>query len=597
MGLSTHLEQLLFYGCDMNSRIVGSGNTALHVAAINDQSECARILLLRGCDTSIVNNSHQNAYQVAVISGNMSLSEMINNHKAENVVPYRDKPRFNPARRPQSNYDTISRSKVSDLNGTNGQAQIGRSLSPSLSLNTNNTTASSGVCCDQDEHDAGNKLMKAHDDGEDEDEEEDEEDDEDEEERPEGTNESSESEGSAKFLPGMTVKASSDYNSGDPSHLQLRRNDLVQLMQSTHTPPTIASQKLLLGRRCADNQEGFFPACCVEKIKPHRNRSSIGDGDEQGRVEGRRDLKLKNQSIQSATLPTRGRRGARKCLLDKGVTKNQYQERTVTLHRGSKGFGFVLRGAKDSSPILNRQLMQQGGQSVPLIGLQYFDEIENGGVADAAGLKRGDFLLGVNDVDVRHMSHENAVQLIRQSGDKVTMTIATTVPKPLVSILKKKKSKTGATNNGTMTTTASTTSTATVGTEVISSSQSQTHMSQSAYGSLNKSKAPPPAPPKRDPSTTLSTISRVRARSLVVPSEVRSAHNKTMMLMGDVTNPNNNKNNQDETNRCSSPESVGSTSKQTDGKATSNRSQSNRRLSSYESNDFKSSKVCQFLYL
>ncbi len=82
-------------------RIVGSGNTPLHVAAINDQVECARVLLVRGgADTSVVNNSHQNAYQVAVISGNMGLAEMIGAHKPEHVVPYRDRPRFNPARRP-----------------------------------------------------------------------------------------------------------------------------------------------------------------------------------------------------------------------------------------------------------------------------------------------------------------------------------------------------------------------------------------------------------------------------------------------------------------------------------------------------------------
>ncbi|OTF75163.1 hypothetical protein BLA29_012728, partial [Euroglyphus maynei] len=169
------------------------------------------------------------------------------------------------------------------------------------------------------------------------------------------------------------------------------------------------------------------------------------------------------------------------------------------------------------------QLLQQQG-SVPLIGLQYFDEIEVGGVADAAGLKRGDFLLAVNDVDVRHMSHENVVQIIRQSGDKVTMTIATPVPKQLVSILKKK----GQTNNnkqqqspvadlkqtnGMMPPPPPPLSTS----ETMPSSQSQIQMSQSVYASFNNSnrvtKAPPPAPPKRDPSTTLSNTSRARARS------------------------------------------------------------------------------------
>lgn len=271
----------------MNCRIVGSGNTPLHVAAINDQMECARILLLRGCDTSVVNNSHQNAYQVAVIASNMTLADMIKNHKPENVVPYRDKPRFNPARRPQNQHHQ------GEVNGTH------RPTSPSLSQTTNNTTTtSSGVCCD--EEDEGRKAINngnAEDD--------DEECGDEEEER------SSDSEDSQTFLPGMTVRASADYNSGDPSHLQLRRNDTVLLLPSAHSPPTIAFQKLLLGRRVEDGKEGFFPACCVEKIKHHKHQN----GDDGERVEGRRDMKMK--VVQSATLPTRGRRGARKCLLDK----------------------------------------------------------------------------------------------------------------------------------------------------------------------------------------------------------------------------------------------------------------------------------------
>lgn len=53
LGLVAHLEQLLYYGCDMNCKIVGSGNTPLHVAAINDQMDCARVLLLRGCNTQV----------------------------------------------------------------------------------------------------------------------------------------------------------------------------------------------------------------------------------------------------------------------------------------------------------------------------------------------------------------------------------------------------------------------------------------------------------------------------------------------------------------------------------------------------------------
>lgn len=53
------------------------------------------------------------------------------------------------------------------------------------------------------------------------------------------------------------------------------------------------------------------------------------------------------------------------------------------------------------------------------ISVQYLDEIETDGVAEAAGLAKGDFLLNVNGVDVRSAPHEQVVQLIRQSGDKV----------------------------------------------------------------------------------------------------------------------------------------------------------------------------------
>lgn len=46
-GLVQHLEHLLYYGADMNARNA-SGNTPLHVCAVNSQESCARVLLFRG---------------------------------------------------------------------------------------------------------------------------------------------------------------------------------------------------------------------------------------------------------------------------------------------------------------------------------------------------------------------------------------------------------------------------------------------------------------------------------------------------------------------------------------------------------------------
>ncbi|CAG2114177.1 unnamed protein product, partial [Medioppia subpectinata] len=415
----------------MNCRIVGSGNTPLHVSAINDQIDCARVLLLRGCDTKVINNSHQNAYQVAVIANNMSLAELISSHKPEMVVPYRDKPKYNPARRPpptheeqQLHHQQQQRSQMSQYksqqNGGKNQLQVsatGQTIcpsSPSLSqrscaTSTTTTTTSSGVCCEDGSQSDGVA----------------------EEEVPigDGNDSATESESDessvrpVQLLPGMTVVAVIDYNSGDPTHLGLRRNDMILLLQNTSSPPTIANQKLLLGRRCMDGKEGLFPTCCVEKVRT--------------RVEGRRD-----QKYSATTLPARGRSNQRNFLKTDSAGGQSsaasglglYHERTVILNRGSKGFGFVLRGAKATSPLLLEQ-------NPSLIGLQYLDEIETQGVAEAAGLKRGDFLLAVNGSDVRHMSHEMVVQLIRQSGDRVTMTVATPIPqhknKQFKSILKK----------------------------------------------------------------------------------------------------------------------------------------------------------------
>lgn len=83
-GLVQHLEHLLYYGADMNARNA-SGNTPLHVCAVNDQESCARVLLFRGADKNALNYANQNPHQVAVIAGNLRLAEIIKNHKPEDV--------------------------------------------------------------------------------------------------------------------------------------------------------------------------------------------------------------------------------------------------------------------------------------------------------------------------------------------------------------------------------------------------------------------------------------------------------------------------------------------------------------------------------
>lgn len=41
-----------------------SGNTSLHVCAVNNQEACARMLLFRGADRAALNYANQTPYQV-----------------------------------------------------------------------------------------------------------------------------------------------------------------------------------------------------------------------------------------------------------------------------------------------------------------------------------------------------------------------------------------------------------------------------------------------------------------------------------------------------------------------------------------------------
>lgn len=62
------------------------------------------------------------------------------------------------------------------------------------------------------------------------------------------------------------------------------------------------------------------------------------------------------------------------------------------LHRAKRGFGFVLRGAKAASPLMQLK------PSPRCPALQYLDDVDPGGVADMAGLNPGDFLLAVSQL-------------------------------------------------------------------------------------------------------------------------------------------------------------------------------------------------------
>lgn len=163
----------------------------------------------------------------------------------------------------------------------------------------------------------------------------------------------------------------------------------------------------------------------------------------------------------------------------------------MVLHKGKKGFGFILRGAKATSPLMDLR------PSEKCPALQYLDDVDPGGVADMAGLKKGDFLLEINNEDVSSASHEHVVNLIRKSGDLVQMTVMSLAP-PLSNVMPMSKST------------------------ILPGGQMDVNLSRQ-YATLPRKMSNPgsigrspqaPLPPRRDPKTTLS-VGRARAKSMV----------------------------------------------------------------------------------
>lgn len=188
--------------------------------------------------------------------------------------------------------------------------------------------------------------------------------------------------------------------------------------------------------------------------------------------------------------------------------------RTVTLSRDRRGFGFVLRGAKAGSPLLQLSTTAQ------CPALQYLDQVDAGDAAHRAGLRKCDFVLAVNGVDVSRQSHETVVEMIRRSGDRVTLTVASPPPLTANTTTSKSKAK-NSSRRGSTTSLATIKGYASLPRRLTSVSLGgacvdgwpSRSVSRSSGVASNAAGAPPPPPPPRDPRTSLS-VGRARARSM-----------------------------------------------------------------------------------
>lgn len=158
LGLSHHLEHLIYYGCDINSKN-NSGNTPLHVCAVHNQENCARILLFRGCTKTDRNLSNQSAYDSAILAGNQLIAELIRNHKETETVPIKERPFYNTKRRSiyistetQSHYSSIS-ALTQNTEWTSDAAANVQQLSPKQeSASSSSGSRSRSVSSDSSHH-------------------------------------------------------------------------------------------------------------------------------------------------------------------------------------------------------------------------------------------------------------------------------------------------------------------------------------------------------------------------------------------------------------------------------------------------------------
>ncbi|KAK3912334.1 SH3 and multiple ankyrin repeat domains protein 3 [Frankliniella fusca] len=478
-GLVVHLEHLLSYGADMNAKNA-SGNTPLHVCAVNNQESSARMLLFRGCQRDALNYANQTPYQVAVIAGNLELAEVIQKFQSDQVVPYREPPQYNPRRRRYS--DIYGTSLVTSPSTTSNLDAV--LLPPSPSLSNRSVPPFSYASSSMSETSSGSSTQPSV--GEDSvsiitD---------------KSVDETSDSSGvgtatsdlsNSVSLPGTTVICLENYSSNLPGHLSIMQGDILEVTGATDCG--------LLEGTLRGRGSGLFPAHCVQEVM-------LRPGSANGSVTGSAGS---TTTLCRSTVRVLGRREANnKHFATAPRQKKQLaaEPRTVVLHRSRKGFGFVLRGAKATSPLMELQPSER------CPGLQYLDDVDIGGVADLAGLCKGDYLVAINGEDVSAASHEHVVSLIRRSGDLVQMTVVSASASHIATVPNSKSSMTFSCSGGSGTGTA----------PLTPPTRQYATLPRKLSNNSTLGRSPAPLPPRRDPRTTLS-VGRARARSMVAGLE------------------------------------------------------------------------------
>ncbi|XP_076878319.1 SH3 and multiple ankyrin repeat domains protein 2b isoform X3 [Brachyhypopomus gauderio] len=418
-GHVQHLEHLLFYGADMHVQNT-TGNTALHICALYKEENCARVLLERGADRDVKNHRGQTPFQVAIIAGNFELAEFIKNHRASDIVPFREAVPACPGRgraqqtqaqtQAQRGRSTLAAPRVllrsnSDINLSVNKLCVEPSRSPSplrslsprrpqqmqKSPNGTVTTMGRGARPPRSrspslgrlgEGDTRRHAPPRHSSP-----------------RPSRDAFSAVDTPASKRklcsgVPGRHYVVVKSYQPQAEGEIALYKNDRVKVLSTGEGGFWEGS---------ARGNVGWFPAECVEDIpnKPSEDRPYA-----------RADRSERRKLFRHYTVGSYDSFDASSdCVID---------EKTVQLQKkDNEGFGFVLRGAKADTPI------EEFTPTPAFPALQYLESVDEGGVAWQAGLRTGDFLIEVNKDNVVKVGHKQVVNMIRHGGNHLIIKVVT----------------------------------------------------------------------------------------------------------------------------------------------------------------------------
>ncbi|XP_055314366.1 uncharacterized protein LOC129575241 isoform X20 [Sitodiplosis mosellana] len=481
---------LLELGASPNYRDA-RGLTPLYLSVIKktDTKICESLLHDHATLGTQDSQGWQEVHQVAVIAGNLELAEMIQNYKPEDIVPFRGPPRYNPRRRSGIGWAATLRSggPPSPCPSEHPFSSASSSLSEGSTSNRSHEDDIS-IVTDKSIGDTSDIISDSS-----------------------GVGTNSDSAVCSIGHPSTTVVCIEPYSSSTIGHLSIQTGEVIEVLGSTDCG-------LLEGYVRGTNRSGFFPVDIVQEVNiRQKNVTNVSteqrstfqkpqpppQQQQQNQMESFCQQQSPNQQqsiYQRNTII--GSDSIEQPLPDEFIGNGQpyssataprqkklgiMEAKTVVLHRAKRGFGFVLRGAKAASPLMQLKPTDR------CPGLQYLDDVDPGGVADMAGLSPGDFLLAINGEDVRCASHEHVVDLIRSSGSLVTMTVVSQVfPNNFQQQQQQQQHFSSAMN----------------------ARQCATLPRKMTLGG----KLPAPMPPRRDPKTTLS-VGRARAKSMVAGLE------------------------------------------------------------------------------